>query len=602
MAASHQPARPARVRAVLLTTVLLAVSLPGATAARDADDAAVVFDPQAASTTPGAPGGAVDAPVDAPGGAAPLEVNRLSALGLRWASMRRDGLSWVLQQVEGPGVRVDEATLSLAAPPRVALGRVELDLADLLGSGRLPGTAPGSAPAPDGAEGTTPGQTALALPEWLLDVQVGSLDVRWKGRALLSALDVQLRDGELLVNGAQLSGSARLDGAAGRLQGVAALDLGWLGARIELDLDRGAGWPVQLRLRQLRVSGARVGSRALRPAGVDVQLRRAAGGWQGELRSAEARVDLDVRCGAATMQGCGLSAQLAETPVHGLLEQASDLLELPGLPLVSGYLSGSAHYAPGGAGQALDLQARLRGFRVRGTGIDFDRYRYGLFTHEAWSSSGARVILDSGEGSRDWVGLDAVAPVLVAALKTAEDGRFDHHPGYDLGAMLEVVEEVVNHGRPWRGASTLTQQLVKNLFLDPRERTLQRKLQELLIATELETQLDKWRILELYVNIVEWGPDLHGIGPATAYYLDKYPDQLTPYEAAWLVTALPSPRRFHAAWQRSGTRATGSVERILRRLERSGWYDIDAGDGFGATTIDAAAPTDCWAQSQPCVN
>ena len=101
-------------------------------------------------------------------------------------------------------------------------------------------------------------------------------------------------------------------------------------------------------------------------------------------------------------------------------------------------------------------------------------------------------------------------------------------------------------GRLQRGGSTISQQLSKNLFLS-RDRTLVRKVREALITVALEGTVPKARLLEIYLNLIEWGPSLHGIGPAARHYLGKDARALTPREACFLVTLVPSPVRSHAA-------------------------------------------------------
>ena len=97
-----------------------------------------------------------------------------------------------------------------------------------------------------------------------------------------------------------------------------------------------------------------------------------------------------------------------------------------------------------------------------------------------------------------------------------------------------------SRGGAARGASTITQQLAKNLFLS-RDKHLGRKLQELSLALLLEATLDKQRILEIYLNVIEWGPDLYGLRPAARRYFGREPRELTPKQMAFLVALIPGP-------------------------------------------------------------
>ena len=130
------------------------------------------------------------------------------------------------------------------------------------------------------------------------------------------------------------------------------------------------------------------------------------------------------------------------------------------------------------------------------------------------------------------------------AVIASEDIRFTQHEGFDLEAMQSALEANQAAGAIERGGSTLSQQLAKNLFLDG-QRTLVRKLRELLLAIEMDRSLGKGRILELYLNVVEWGPGLYGVQEASERYFMRRASQLRPHEAAFLAAILPSPRRFY---------------------------------------------------------
>jgi membrane peptidoglycan carboxypeptidase len=126
-----------------------------------------------------------------------------------------------------------------------------------------------------------------------------------------------------------------------------------------------------------------------------------------------------------------------------------------------------------------------------------------------------------------------------------------------------------------RGGSTLTQQLVKNLFLS-REKTLSRKFREALITLQVEATLPKWRILEIYLNTIEWGPEIYGIGEASWRYFGVPPSRLSPKEAAFLATIIPSPQRFyHLYFERGGItpRWEEKVNHLLAKLHEAGVID-----------------------------
>jgi penicillin-binding protein 1A len=152
-----------------------------------------------------------------------------------------------------------------------------------------------------------------------------------------------------------------------------------------------------------------------------------------------------------------------------------------------------------------------------------------------------------GPGNPAFIPYAEVPQTLVRAVTASEDGGFFGHRGFDF---REIANAVVEPGRV-RGASTISQQLSKNLFLSP-ERTLARKVREALGTVALEATLSKARLLEIYLNIAEWGPGVYGVGEAARFWFGKDARDLTPRESAFLATVIPSPRRFHARLHHSG--------------------------------------------------
>ena len=157
----------------------------------------------------------------------------------------------------------------------------------------------------------------------------------------------------------------------------------------------------------------------------------------------------------------------------------------------------------------------------------------GPFSYRVTLPSGETRVRESGEGTPDWVEPEATAREGLAVI-ASEDADFWNHPGYDLPAIQEALDAWAGGEARPRGGSTLSQQLAKNLFLDG-DRTLVRKLRELLYALDLEQTLGKRRILELYLNVVQFGPEVWGVGPASDTYFLKKPEGLTWREAAFLA-------------------------------------------------------------------
>jgi penicillin-binding protein 1A len=136
-----------------------------------------------------------------------------------------------------------------------------------------------------------------------------------------------------------------------------------------------------------------------------------------------------------------------------------------------------------------------------------------------------------------------VPPLFVRALLIAEDAGFYGHPGIDLSELPAAVATNLQRGASARGASTIPQQLAKNLFLS-RSKTLGRKLEEASLALLLDASLGKARELEIYLNVIEWGPGVYGLRPAARHYFAREPVGLTPKQMAVLVSLVPGPIKY----------------------------------------------------------
>jgi len=170
-----------------------------------------------------------------------------------------------------------------------------------------------------------------------------------------------------------------------------------------------------------------------------------------------------------------------------------------------------------------------------------------------------------------WVGYDQISPNLRRAVLVAEDSAFWQHDGVDLEQLKESIEINLERGQFVRGASTITQQLAKNLYLSPSRDPL-RKLRELFIARQLEGELSKRRILEIYLNVVEWGDGIFGAEAAARTYFGKPASALSAEEAALLAGALINPRVHNPA---KPTRRLKRRQEII--LERMGREPIGGG-------------------------
>ena len=143
---------------------------------------------------------------------------------------------------------------------------------------------------------------------------------------------------------------------------------------------------------------------------------------------------------------------------------------------------------------------------------------------------------------QSWVGLSGVSRHAIDAVLLSEDASFYLHEGVDTKELENALEDAVRKGKLGRGASTITQQLAKNLWLST-DRSLLRKAKELVLAHRLETELPKNRILALYLNVVEWGNGVYGIEAAAREHFGISASQLSPAQGALLAAMLPAPRK-----------------------------------------------------------
>ena len=184
-----------------------------------------------------------------------------------------------------------------------------------------------------------------------------------------------------------------------------------------------------------------------------------------------------------------------------------------------------------------------------------------------------------------WTPYGAIPSALKKAVVASEDANFYSHEGVDYEAIREAIRTDLRKGRFVRGGSTITQQLAKNLFLT-REKTLIRKVKELVLARRMDDALSKSRILELYLNAAELGPMVYGIGHAADYYFGKNPSGLTVRECAFLASMLPGPKVYNP--YRKMDLVMKRSDRILRRMVAARMISQEEYDAAWAETPNLA--------------
>jgi monofunctional biosynthetic peptidoglycan transglycosylase len=181
-----------------------------------------------------------------------------------------------------------------------------------------------------------------------------------------------------------------------------------------------------------------------------------------------------------------------------------------------------------------------------------------------------------------WTPSNRIPAEMKWAVILAEDANFYKHEGFDVKAIKNAIKYDLEKKSLKRGASTITQQTAKNLFLS-REKTVTRKVKEIYLAWRMEQELTKGRIIELYLNVVELGPMVYGIGHGSRYYFGKPASSLTPRECAFLAAMLPGPRLAYNPYKNLG-KVLKRSDMILKLLRKNGV--LDEGEYQAAMTSD----------------
>ncbi len=220
----------------------------------------------------------------------------------------------------------------------------------------------------------------------------------------------------------------------------------------------------------------------------------------------------------------------------------------------------------------VEAKLDLTGLRAASKNVPF--FLRGPFIYHPVDALGRTRELWVGPKNPSFVALEELPRYVGRAITTSEDAGFWYHPGFDFDELRESIIDAAEGSRV-RGASTLTQQLAKNLFLS-RERTYARKVREALFTLALEAVLPKSRLLEIYLNIIEWGPNVYGIGEAARHYFGVPAHNLSVQQAVFLATIIPNPLKYHALFERGAL--NGSWERrnrdLLSKMRMAGFISV----------------------------
>jgi len=193
---------------------------------------------------------------------------------------------------------------------------------------------------------------------------------------------------------------------------------------------------------------------------------------------------------------------------------------------------------------------------ITGYGVDDYRMLNSGFRHQVYERGRLAASFIAGPENPDFVPLEQISPFLRAAVMTSEDGSFFYHNGFNPNAFRESIAINIKKGRFARGGSTISMQLVKNVFLT-RNKTLARKIEEAIIVWLIESKnlVSKHRMYEVYLNIIEWGPGVYGINQASHFYFNKSPAELSLPESVYLASIVPQPK-----WYRYSFTADGELK------------------------------------------
>ncbi|MBC7428030.1 MAG: transglycosylase domain-containing protein [Bacteriovorax sp.] len=177
----------------------------------------------------------------------------------------------------------------------------------------------------------------------------------------------------------------------------------------------------------------------------------------------------------------------------------------------------------------------------------------------------------------EWVPLEKISKRLRGAVISSEDGKFFTHPGYDIEELQDAINDgMVKKKKKVRGASTITQQLIKNLYFKS-EYGLWRKTKEMALTLWIEDKVEKNKIFETYLNVIEYGEGLYGIKNAAKFYFNKEPSALNARESAFLAMLLPSPKRYAQSFRKKTLTqfASNIVASVLFKMLQGGYIGVD---------------------------
>ena len=473
-------------------------------------------------------------------------LSTLKDLGIDYGRLERGLFSRVFYEVRYKSISVGRVSTSLLNPRNVKATDIHVRIQPESGSDQL------------GSEASN------SLPEDL-KASLESVSLSWDGETVLSGLSGTLENGRVILDGDDIHLTSGADLLEADWDTV--LTSSWASGDASIQLQRGGRLKLNVTVPELVLDHPMLHAQpvSLGEAVVSLEGDRLARTLRGTLSVGGVESELSIE-----REGKHFSSDVVLGPMplsEALVPLHSVVPEAPKAQ-IDGSLSAQAQ---------LSWPSREWSGNFFLDSVDVDgavptnlqSLKRGLFQHRVVDAEGDPVLRTTGEGSRNWIPLRQIAPSMRHAVIASEDIRFTQHQGFDLEAIHSALEANQEAGKIERGGSTLSQQLAKNLFLDG-QRTLVRKVRELLLAVELDRSLGKGRILELYLNLVEWGPGIYGIKDASERYFMRRASQLKPHEAAFLAAILPSPRRFYKQQYLKNRARETRIDWILENMGNAG--------------------------------
>jgi hypothetical protein len=236
---------------------------------------------------------------------------------------------------------------------------------------------------------------------------------------------------------------------------------------------------------------------------------------------------------------------------------------------------------------SLILESKLDDENLTITRIDDELKKMnGSFTYTAFEKGIPVRIIDVNPDSPGFVTIDEIPVLLQNAVLLAEDGSYYTHQGFLLSAIRRAIAENIKEKKLYRGGSTISQQLIKNIYLS-HEKTISRKLEEVILVWLVESKhlVSKKRMFEVYLNIIEWGPRVYGVKEAAQFYFQKDVRQLKPEECIFLASVIPSPKKFYYRFDKTGHLAPFMItyyNDLSEKLQHKGLLATTNGDSLAS--------------------